>query len=146
GAELRDALVGPLRVEGHAAAEEVPGIEAPEHEVRVGDGRLGPAEAVARGPGNGTGAARPDPQEPALVDPRDRAAARADGGEVDRGRGDRDAELELELRDVRDLAVADDADVGARPAHVQREDAPLARPLAEVAPGDDAAREPGEDG
>ena len=72
-----------LDVEADLAAEEVVGVEPAEHDVRVGDGRLGAAAPVADRAGVGARAPRADAQQPARVDPRDRAAARADLDEVD---------------------------------------------------------------
>ena len=46
-----DGRVRGLGVEGHAAAEEVVGVEAAEDQVGVGDGGLGAALAVAGGAG-----------------------------------------------------------------------------------------------
>ena len=64
-----------------------PGVESggedAEQEVGVGDRRLGPAAPVAGGPGVGAGRARPDAQRAAAVAPPDRAAAGADGVDVD---------------------------------------------------------------
>ena len=78
--------------------------EAAEHEVGVGDGRLEPAAAVAGRPGIGAGALRADAQRAAAVAPGDRAAACADGLQVDGRQADRKA-VELALCGV------------ARPAH-----------------------------
>ena len=46
-----DGPVGGVGVEGHAAAEEIVGVEAAEDQVGVGDGGLGAALAVAGGAG-----------------------------------------------------------------------------------------------
>ena len=78
-------------VELHAPAEEEAGIVVAEHEVGVGDRRLGAAEAVAGGPGIGAGRVRADLQQADLVDGRDRAAAGADLDHVDHRRLDRQA-------------------------------------------------------
>ena len=58
------AARGAVDVECELAAEEVVGAEAAEHEVRVGDGRLGAAAAVAGRPGLGARAQRADAQRP----------------------------------------------------------------------------------
>ena len=57
--------------------------DVPEHEIRIGDGRLAATQAVARGAGIGTGGARPDSQRATGVDVRDRTAAGADGVDVE---------------------------------------------------------------
>ena len=62
------------------AAEEVVRVEPPQREIGVGDGDLLAAGVVADRAGIGPGALRADAEETALVDPGDRAAARADGG------------------------------------------------------------------
>ena len=106
-------------VEPHPPAEEELRVEAAEEEVRVGHGRLRPAAAVASGAGIRAGALRPDSQAAGL-EPRERAAARADGVDVDQGHEDRQA-LELGLgRDGR-AAVDDQAEVERGAAHVDAE-------------------------
>ncbi len=127
------------QIELHLSAQEVRGIEAPENEVGVGHCRIPPTLAVTCRPRLGAGAPRADPQEAAFVDPGDAAAAGANGGEVDARRGDRQAPLDLEIRRVADLAVADDPDVTARAAHIERDQLALASLLAEERAADDAA-------
>ena len=137
-------------VEAHLAAEEVAGVEPSEHDVRVGDGRLGAAAPVADGAGVGARAARADAQQAARVDPRDRAAARADLDEVDDRRphrvarerqpadaGSRVAADVVVLRHRR-AAALDQADLRGRAAHVEREDVRTAERLAEIRRGDHA--------
>ena len=53
-------------VELHLAAEEAVGAEPAEHQIGVGDGRLGAAEAVAGRAGRGAGALRADAQAAVL--------------------------------------------------------------------------------
>ena len=74
-----------------SAAEEVVGVDAAEHDVRVGDGRLGAALAVADGRGVGARALRADAQRAARVEPGDRAAAGADREDLDHRREHRPA-------------------------------------------------------
>ena len=76
-------------VQRQPAAGEWCRADPAQHDVRVGDGRLGPAAAVAGGAGIGARALRPDAQDPAGVDPGDAAAARADLDEVHDGAEDR---------------------------------------------------------
>ena len=73
-----------LGADREVAAREAAGRDVAEHHVRVGHRRLGAAVAVAGGPRHGARAARPDVQRAARVEPGDRAAARADLGDVDR--------------------------------------------------------------
>ena len=103
------------------AAEEVVGVEAAEHDVGVGERGLLAAAAVAGGARIGAGALRPDLQEPAGVDPADRAAAGADRLRAHGRDGDRQAELDLVLRREQRGAVDEQADVAARPAHVEHD-------------------------
>ena len=56
------ALLRRVEIELHLAAEEAVGAEPAEHQVGVGDGRLGAAQAVADRAGRGAGAFRPDAQ------------------------------------------------------------------------------------
>ncbi len=63
--ELADDPPGRVGVERHLAAEEALGVEAAEHDVRVGDRRLVAAAAVAGRAGHGAGAAGPTRKAPA---------------------------------------------------------------------------------
>ena len=62
------------------------------------------AGAVADRARHGARALRPDLQQPAGIHPRDRAAARADRGDLDHRRADHQAEIERALRRQRRLA------------------------------------------
>ena len=115
------------RVESHAPAEEVVGVEASEQEVRVRHRHLAAAAAVADRTGLRPGAARADAKEAARVDPRDRAAAGTDRLDVDQRDRRRQSPLDLVLRRVALLAADDDADVGARAADVERDHVLLAQ-------------------
>ena len=77
-----------------------------------------PPRAVAGGAGIGAGALRADPQHAAVVDPGDRAAARADRDDVEHRRADRQA-VDLAFRGERGAAVLHQADVGRGAAHVE---------------------------
>ena len=129
-------------VERHPAAEEVPRVEPAEEEVGVRDRRLRPAAAVAGRARIRSGALRPDAQATRL-EPRERAAPRADRVDVDERHQHRQA-LELGLgRDGR-LAVDDQAEIERRPAHVDAEQvAPSGRP-GERRTADRPADRPGE--
>ena len=74
-------------VDLQAATEKVVGVDAAEHEVGVGDGRLVAAEPVAGGTGVGAGAARTNPQPAPGIHPGDAAAAGADLHQIDHRRG-----------------------------------------------------------
>ena len=75
----------------HAAAGEAVGADAAEHDIGVGDGRLGAAAAVAGGPGLRAGAFRADLDARERIDCRDRAAAGADLDHLDHRDADRQA-------------------------------------------------------
>src|SRR5439155_95910 len=82
-AALLDRAPGAVDVELDLAAEEVLRVEPAEDDIRVRDGRLDAAAAVTDRAGIRACALRPDPQQPARVDPGDGAAAGADLDEVD---------------------------------------------------------------
>ena len=76
-------------VEPPHAGEGLVDGDAAEDEVGVGDRGLGAAEAVAGRAGHGTGRARPDGQGTARVEAGQRAAAGADGVDVEGRQADR---------------------------------------------------------
>ena len=84
-----DRRLGRAPVEPAPPAEKARRVEIAQHQVGVGDRRLGAALAVAGRARNRTGARRADMQDAALVDPRDRAAAGADAGDVEAVERDR---------------------------------------------------------
>ena len=108
------------------------------------------AEAVADRARARAGAARPDAQRAAAVDPDDAAAAGADLGDVDGRRaqhvaaaarhaaGAREAGADLVFLGVGDLAVLDQARLGGGAADVERHRIGDARLAREVVRGDDA--------
>ena len=67
-AERGHGLVRLGGIQRHLAAEEVVGVEAPQHHVGVGHGGLGSALAVAGGAGVGAGRARADAEQAADID------------------------------------------------------------------------------
>jgi hypothetical protein len=75
-----------LGIDLHAAAEELVRVEASQHHLRIRDGRLGAAAAVARGPRVGARRARTHAKRTALVYVCDRSAACAHRRHVDHGR------------------------------------------------------------
>src|SRR5207248_3621554 len=105
-AALLDRAARAVHVERDLAAEEVVRVETAEDDVGVGHGRLDAAAAIADGPRIGARALRPYPQQPAGVDPGDRAAAGADLDEVDDRRADGVAR-EREAADARRRVAAD---------------------------------------
>ena len=141
-----------LGVDRKRAAEQRARVRAPQHDVRVGDG--GPvAGAVARRPGIGARGERPDAQRARRVDPRDRAAARADFGEVDERKAHRIAAAldgaaavrrarRFERRADLRHAAEHRAGFGGRAAHVERQHVRDAERAPDVRRGDDAARRP----
>ena len=77
---------GAVQVERHPPAQKVAGVQAAQHQVGVGDGDLvGLVAPIADRAGVGAGALGTDAQRAARVQPGDRAAARADGVDVDDG-------------------------------------------------------------
>ena len=134
-AEPGDRGAGGRGVERHAAARERLRIDPAEHEVGVGHRRAGAAAAVAGRAGIGAGALRADAQ-PSGLGIGDRAAAGADRVDVRDRHQQREA---LERRLGRDVGLARDheADVEARPAHV---DADQVRAVERAGQGDEAHR------
>ena len=119
------ALVGPFRRKRHLAAEEVVRIQPAEHEVGVRHCRRASAPAVAGGAGLGARALGPHLEGAARVDPRDAAAACADGGDVDHRHQHRvAADPGIPCGGFVVVAVDHDADVGAGAAHVEGDKAP----------------------
>ena len=144
GCDPADGPTGEFRVEPDCSAEEVVRIEASEHEIRVRDRGRGASLPVRGRPRIGAGARGADFQQPTRIEARLRAAAGADGGQVDDGYGDGQAPLELELARRADCSVHDDADVGARAAHVEGDHVRAAGCLGEVPARDQAARQAGD--
>ena len=113
-------VAGGLHVERDLAAEQV-GRDPAEGDVGVGDGRLGAALGVAERARVGAGRVRADLEGALGREPGDRAAAGADGHDVDHrdlARVGADGALGGEGR----LAVEDDGHVGRRAAAVAGED------------------------
>ena len=102
------------------------------------------AAAVAGGSGLGARRARPDAQRAARVAPADRAAARADGVDVDHRQRERPA-ADLAPRALAHRAALDDADVAGRAAHVEAQQVGLLAARGEQGGRGGAAR-PGRSG
>jgi hypothetical protein len=146
--EAPDGGLRTLGIEADLAAERPGGAEAREHDVGVGDGRLFAAAPVAGRPRRGARRPRPHVEELAGAEPRDAAAAGADAVDLDLehlvGEG-----AHAPLGGHGEPPVSHEADVGARPAHVVRDEVGVTGRTAHVGGADDAggrAREHGVDG
>jgi hypothetical protein len=82
-----DRLARQPAVERDAARQRT-GTQAAQHELRVGHGRVLAAQAIGGGAGPRAGAVRAGMHQAGIVDPGDGAAARADGMDLDRRRGE----------------------------------------------------------
>ncbi len=129
---LGDRALGAVDVERHAAARERRRIDAAEHEIGVGHGRLAAAAAVADRAGLRAGAVGPDRDASERVDPRDRAAAGADLDHLDHRNAQRQAAALEEAIDARHLeARARSAAAPCRSGRSSR----WCRPCRRTAPG-----------
>ena len=144
GDPLADRLLGGVAVQRHAPREELVRAEVAEHEVGVGDRRLGPAELVGHRARVGAGALRADlePVAQRAVDPGDRAAAGTDRQRLQHG--GRDHPL---VDDRVELVVAhrvpdDQADVERRAADVGGDDVVRAELAGDVTRADQAGDRP----
>ena len=123
---------GLIDVELHVAPEQAAvRAESSEQELGVGRRGLGSAAAVAGRARVRSRRLRPDAEDAALVDVRDRAAAGADGVDVDH-RHHRLVVADLRVEEVAhpQLAVRGHADVGRRSADVEGDDVLVAGHLA----------------
>ena len=143
--ERLDRGFGGIAVERDVAAQRRPGGQQAEQQVGVGDRRLGAAVAVAGGPGPGARGARAGAQGAARVAPADRAAARADGVDVEHRQRDR-APADLAPGRLAHGAAEDHADVAGGAAHVEAQRVGLARGGRGPGRAGGAARRPGEHG
>ena len=78
------SLVGLLLGDREIARGQRARWDVAEHDVRIGDGGLQPAEAVAGRSRKRAGAARPDLEAPGGIEPREAASPCTDLGDVDR--------------------------------------------------------------
>ncbi len=162
GHALLDGSTRQRRIETHGAADEVVGVEQPEHDRGIRDGRLGSPAPVAGRSRIGARRLGADPEAAAGVDPRDRAAAGAerrhvehrhanlvagdvrlgphqhtaaiDQGDIARGAADVDGDEVVETGLLPGRQTADGAGCGSRQEQPHR---PLAR---DGAAGEAAAR------
>ena len=142
----RDGALGGLDIERlQLAAERARRVDAAEHDLGIGQRRPRVALAVADRPGHRARAFRADLQEAAAIDRGDRAAARADGRDLDHRRADDQAEVDGGLRRDRDLAARDHRDVERRAAEIAGDEIVEARGLGD-APRPRPRRRPGRTG
>src|SRR5205085_11419716 len=114
--------LGGRDIKRYLAAEEAIGAEAAEHQIGIGDGRLGAAETVAGRSGRGAGALGTDAQA-ALLDARDRSTAGTDLENVHHGDLHRQRLIvaaEESRAGGQRLALVDDAGFRRGPTHVER--------------------------
>ena len=128
-APCRDSLASTCNL----AAEIIVRIDAAEHDLGVGIGRLGAAGAVAGRPGHRPHALRADIENAALIDPADRAAAGADIDRVHRRQAAGHVPENLPLVRDRRLAAIDDRDVVGGAAGLERDHVFEARQRADIA-------------
>ena len=133
-ASLPTAASAAAPVERHLLGQQARGAEAAEHHMGVGDRGLGAALAVGGGPGPCAGAGRADAEGPRCIDPGDRAAAGADGVDVDhRHEYGKAGDPGVAGDGLGKAAVGHDADVGAGPADIEGDD--VAAPGEGTGPG-----------
>ena len=142
GDTLDQRTFGGFDIEPHLTAEKAVGGEPPEHEVGIGHRRLGAAAAVAGRPRHRSGALRSDAQ-PALLHPRDRAAAGADLENIHHG--DLHRERAVIAADQggaggERVTIVDDAGLGSGPAHVEGDCVLETERMAQGLGADDAGR------
>ena len=109
----------------HATSEEVRRVQGLQDDVGVGDCRVVITAIVASRPRIGASTARPDLEQTATVDERDRAAAGADRVDVEHRSFDRipvDDRFPGEPR----LAALQQRDIGRCAAHIESDDVALA--------------------
>ena len=139
---LPDRPLRRLPVQPHAPAQEVVGVQEPQHQIDIRDRGLGAAEAVARRPRLGPRPLRPHLHEPLLfVHPADAAAARADGLHPDLGGQDGVAQDHRAVV-LFDAPVPHQAHLEGGPAHVGDQDIGLVDLVAEVLAAHHARRRP----
>ena len=104
------------------AADGARRVDPPEHQVGVRHRRLGVAEAVAGGAGIRPRRVGPDLQKTTVVHRGDRAAAGADGCDLDHRRAHHHAEIDRCLRRQGCLSAGHERHVEGCPAHVAGDD------------------------
>ena len=137
-----DDAMGGCFVKRHAAAKKIVLVEPAEDQIGVGYGRFLAAAAIGGRARHGAGAARPDPKGTALIDVGDRAAAGADGMDIDhrhqqRKSGDRSA-ARVGLGKA---AFDHDADIGAGAADIESDELAAAAQSADPGAAENAGGE-----
>ncbi len=123
-------------VERDAAADQRRRYAA-KHEVRVRNGRRGAAVRIAHRARLGAGALRSDSQVALAADPGDRAAAGADGLDVDHRNADREWPDQAAVGEMR-LAAFDQAKISRGAAGIERHDIVETRDLGDHGAADGA--------
>jgi hypothetical protein len=111
-------------------------------DIGVGDGRLGAAAAIADRTRIGARTLRPDLERANVVEPGDRAAARAHFNNIDHRQHHRMAAgvtTDVIARSERRLSLADEARFRRGAAHVERDDVGVAEREPHLRRSDDAA-------
>ena len=136
-----DRLVGEVGVKRQVAAQHLVDVEPSEHDLRVGDRRLGTAAAVTGGAGLGACRARTDMEAPGGIDIGDGAAAGADRNKIDHRHQDwMTADVRVACVHDLDAAVRNGTDVGRSAADIDGDQIVAAAKHAFGAAADDAAR------
>ena len=120
---------GEAGAQRHLPAKEIRRIQIPEQQIRVGDGRIRSATAVARRARHRPGGFRPDVQQAEPVAKRNRSSARADFDQIDARNQDRQSGTAFEscharaFEAVGDRRLATDRHAGLcrGAAHVERQ-------------------------
>ena len=148
--EVADGALRRGLVQGHFAAQEVVLAEPAQDDVGVGDRGQGAAPAISRGTRARSSAARAHAEGTAAVPPGDAAAAGADAVDVDHRDHQRIAgDPGIARRGLAEMAVLDDADVGAGAAHIEGDEFIAVRQIAAPRAAQDArgrARQQGQHG
>mmetsp|Transcript_29434 Transcript_29434/g.62455 ORF Transcript_29434/g.62455 Transcript_29434/m.62455 type:complete len:721 (+) Transcript_29434:2074-4236(+) len=145
--EIRHGDARGLGIERHLSSQKVVRHEPSQDNVRVRHGGLCAAARVAGGARNGPGRAGADLERSARVLVGDRAAARANGMDVDLGDHQRVARnLSLSRVGHLVLAASDDADVGTGASHVEGDQVVRAGEVADPLGAENAGRGAREDG
>src|SRR6266566_7025081 len=124
-------------IESHRVGEWIVRIEPTEREAGIGDSWLRPAASVAGGPRLGAGAARAHPERASLIDCGDTATTRAHGLDQDGGKCEWHTTDGVGSFGQCD-ATRDETGVGARAAHIERQQVARVNSRTDQARADDA--------
>ena len=126
------------------AADRPLSVDAAENDVRIGQRRTLVALAVTGRSRHRAGAFRSDLKQTAAIDRGDRAAAGADGRDLDHRRADHQAKVEHRLRRERGLGSGDNRHVKGRAAEIARDDVVVAGRARDRRGSDDASGRTGQ--